>query len=165
MRYNRSCDGRGGKHSRNRRYAPTGPLQTLQRQAQRLNRFGGRALRSGRPDADEEDEVVGGFVGGRLKVTCRSHPRCFGGGAWPGDACATGQPLRGSLAGSVSAGVRPLSGGVWTPCRFYPPSRGGRSVLTTPALGRGRLRWATAVAAHRPGGPGRSGPAEVLQEV
>jgi hypothetical protein len=28
-------------------------------------------LHSGRPDADEEDEVVGGVVGSRLKVTCR----------------------------------------------------------------------------------------------
>jgi hypothetical protein len=31
-------------------------------------------VRSGRPYADEEDEVVGGAVGGRLKVTCRGHP-------------------------------------------------------------------------------------------
>jgi hypothetical protein len=63
-------------------------------------------LRSGRPDADEEDEVVGGVVGGRLKVTCCSRPRCFGGGARTGGAYATGRPLRGGLAGSVSAGVR-----------------------------------------------------------
>jgi hypothetical protein len=33
-----------------------------------------------------------------------------------------------------------LSGGEWTPCRFYPPSRAGRSELTAPALGRGRHR-------------------------
>jgi hypothetical protein len=91
VRYNRSCDGRGGKHSRNRRYATTGPPQTLQRQAQRLSRFGGRALQSRQPVADEEDEVVGG---------------CFGGGMRPGGACATGRPLRCSLAGSVNAGVR-----------------------------------------------------------
>jgi hypothetical protein len=31
-------------------------------------------VRSGRPDADEEDEVVGGVVVGRLKVTCRAAP-------------------------------------------------------------------------------------------
>jgi hypothetical protein len=71
---NRSCDGRGGKHSRNRWRATTGPPQTLRRQAQRLSRFGGRAARSGRPDADEVDVVVGGAVGGRLKVTCRGRP-------------------------------------------------------------------------------------------
>ena len=34
----------------------------------------------GRLDADVDD-VVGGDVGGRLKVTCRGHPRCFGDGA------------------------------------------------------------------------------------
>jgi hypothetical protein len=66
---NRSCDGRGGKHSRNRWCATTGPPQTLRQQAQRLRRFGGRAARSGRPDAEEVDAVVGGAVGGRLKVT------------------------------------------------------------------------------------------------
>ena len=82
-------------------------------------------MRSGQPDADEEDEVVGGTVGGRLKVTWRGRPRCFGGGTQTGGACATGRPLRGGLAGSVSAGVRPLSGRGWAPCRFYPPSRGG----------------------------------------
>jgi hypothetical protein len=70
-----------------------------------LSRFGGRALRRGRPDADDEDEVVGDVVGGRLKVTCRGHPRCFGGGTRTGGACTTGRPLRGDLAGSVSAGV------------------------------------------------------------
>jgi hypothetical protein len=32
-------------------------------------RFGGRAARSGRPDVEEVDVVVGGVVGGRLKVT------------------------------------------------------------------------------------------------
>ncbi len=53
----------------------------------------------------EEDEVVGGLVGGRLKVTCRGRPNCFGGSARTGGACATGRPLRGGLAGSVSAGV------------------------------------------------------------
>ncbi len=40
---------------------PQVPPQTLRRQAQRLSRFGGRAVRSGRPDADEEDEVLGGI--------------------------------------------------------------------------------------------------------
>jgi hypothetical protein len=34
---------------------PQVPPQTLRRQAQRLSRFSGRAVRSGRPDADEED--------------------------------------------------------------------------------------------------------------
>ena len=48
---------------------PQVPPQILRRQVQRLSRFGGRALRSGRPEVDEEDEVVGGAVGGRLKVT------------------------------------------------------------------------------------------------
>ncbi len=66
---NRSRDGRGGKHSRNRWCATTGPPQTLRRQAQRLSRFGGLAARSGRPDDEEVDAVVGGAVGGRLKVT------------------------------------------------------------------------------------------------
>jgi hypothetical protein len=61
-------------------------------------------LRSGRLDADVDD-VIGGDVGGRLKVTCRGRPRCDGGGAQTGGACATGRPLRGGLAGSVSAGV------------------------------------------------------------
>ncbi len=28
----------------------------------------------------------------------------------------------------------PLSGGAWTPCRFFPPSLGGRSVSTAPVL-------------------------------
>ncbi len=59
-------------HSRNRWRATTGPPQTLRRQAQRLSRFGGRAARSGRPDAEEV--VVGGAVEGRLKVTCRGRP-------------------------------------------------------------------------------------------
>jgi hypothetical protein len=45
------------------------PPQTLRRQAQRLIRFGGRAVQSGRPDAEEVEVVVGGVVGGRLKVT------------------------------------------------------------------------------------------------
>ncbi len=64
-------------------------------------------LRSGRPDADDEDGVVdGGVVGGRLKVTCCSCPCCFGGGPQTGGACSTGRPLRRGLAGSVSAGVR-----------------------------------------------------------
>jgi len=86
-----------GKHSRNRWCATTGPPQTLRRQAQRLSRFGGRAARSGRPDDEEVDVVVGGAVGGRLKVTWRGRPRCLGGGAQTGGACATGR---------VSAGVR-----------------------------------------------------------
>jgi hypothetical protein len=102
---NRSRDGRGGKLSRNRWCATTGPPQTLRRQAQRLSRFGGRAARSGRPDDEEVDAVVGGAVGGRLKVTLRGRPRCSGGSAQTDGACATGQPLRGGLAGSVSAGV------------------------------------------------------------
>ncbi len=41
-----------------------------------------------------------------LKVTCRGRPRCVGGGTRTGGAWATGRPLRGGLAGSVSAGVR-----------------------------------------------------------
>ncbi len=76
----------------------------LWRQAQRLSPVGGQALRSGRLDADVDD-VVGDDVGGRLKVTCRGRPRCDGGSARTGGACATGLPLRGGLAGSVSAGV------------------------------------------------------------
>ncbi len=51
MGNNRSRDGRGGKHSRNRWRATTGP-----------------------PDAEEVDVVVGGAVGGRLKDTCRGRP-------------------------------------------------------------------------------------------
>jgi hypothetical protein len=61
-------------------------------------------LRSGRLDADVDD-VVGGDVGGRLKVTCHGRPPCDGSGEWTGGACATGRPLRRSLAGSSSAGV------------------------------------------------------------
>ncbi len=57
-----------------------------------------------RLDADVDD-VVGGDVGGRLKVTCCGRPRCDSGGARTGGACATGRPLRGGLAGYVSAGV------------------------------------------------------------
>ncbi len=48
---------------------PQVPPQTLQRQAQRLSRFGGRVAPSGRPDDEEVGAVVGGAVGGRLKVT------------------------------------------------------------------------------------------------
>jgi hypothetical protein len=66
---NRSRDSRGGKHSRNRWCATTGTPQALREQAQRLSRFSGRAARSGRRDAEEVDVVVGGAVGGRLKVT------------------------------------------------------------------------------------------------
>jgi hypothetical protein len=69
---NRSRDGRGGKPGRNRWCATTGPPQTLRRQAQRLSRFGGRAARSGRLDAEEV--VVGGAVGGKLDGTCRGRP-------------------------------------------------------------------------------------------
>jgi hypothetical protein len=104
VRYNRSRDGQGGKHIGNRQYATTGPPQTLRRQAQRLSRFGGRALQSMRLDADVLVDV-GGDVDGRLKVTCCCRPRCDGGGAQTGGACALGQPLRGGLAGSVSIGV------------------------------------------------------------
>ena len=43
-------------------------------------------------------------VGGKLKVTCHGCPRCDGGGARTGGACAAGRPLRGGLAGSVSMG-------------------------------------------------------------
>ncbi len=69
-----------------------------------MSPVGGRALRSGQLDADVDD-VIGGDIGGRLKVTCRGRPRCDGGGARTGGTCATGRPLRGGLAGSVSAGV------------------------------------------------------------
>jgi len=102
VRYRRSCDIQGVIRSRNRWYATTGPPQTLRRQAQRLSRFGGQALRSGWPDADDDGNVVGG----RLKVTCHDRPRCFGSDTWTRGTCATGRPLRGGLAGSVSAGVR-----------------------------------------------------------
>ncbi len=69
-----------------------------------MSRVGGRALRSRQLDADVDD-VVGGDVGRRLKVTCHSRPRCDGSGEWTGCACATGRPLRRGLAGSSSAGV------------------------------------------------------------
>jgi hypothetical protein len=69
---NRSRDSRGGKHSRNRWRATTGPPQTLRRQAQRLSRFGGRVAQRGRLDAEEV--VAGGAVGGKLDGTCRGHP-------------------------------------------------------------------------------------------
>jgi hypothetical protein len=46
--------------------------------------------RSGRPDAEEVDVVVGGAVGGRLKITCRGCPAVSAGGARTGGACATG---------------------------------------------------------------------------
>ncbi len=58
-----------------------------------------------RPDLDVDD-VVGGVVRERLKITCRGRPRCVSGRAWTGGACATGRPLRGGLAASVSAGLR-----------------------------------------------------------
>jgi hypothetical protein len=166
VRYNRSRDGQGGKRSRNRRYATTGPPQTLRRQAQRLSRFGGRVLRSGLPDADDEDGVVvGGVVGGRLKVTCRSRPAVL--------AVARGQVAPAQRGDTCPAAwlapyllvSGPLSGRVWTPCRFSPPSLGERNVLTAPALCKGRCRSRTAAAAHRPGGPERSGPAAAPPEV
>ncbi len=69
-----------------------------------MSLFSGWALRSGRPDADVVVDV-GGDVCGKLKVTCRGRPRCDGGGARTGCSCATGRPLRGGLAGSVSIGV------------------------------------------------------------
>jgi hypothetical protein len=69
-----------------------------------MSRFGGRELQSRRPDADMVVDV-GDDVGGRRKVTCCSRPRCDGSGALTGGACATGRPLRGGLAGSVSIGV------------------------------------------------------------
>jgi hypothetical protein len=63
-----------------------------------------------RPDADDDNDVVGdvvgGIVGGRLKVTCCGRPCSVDGGAWSGGACVTGRPLRSGLAGSVSASVR-----------------------------------------------------------
>ncbi len=69
-----------------------------------MSRVGGRTLRSGQLDADVDD-VVGGDVSGRLKVTCRGRPRCDGGGARTGGAFATVRPLHSGLAGSVSASV------------------------------------------------------------
>ncbi len=159
VRYNRSCDGQGGKRSRNRRYATTGPPQTLRRQAQRLSRF------SGRLDADDEDGVVvGGIVGGRLKVTCSSRPRCFGGGPRTGAPAQRGNPCAAAWLALFLLVSGPLSGRVWTSCRFSPPSLGERNVLTAPALGKGRWRSGTAAAAHRPGGPERSGPAAAPPE-
>jgi hypothetical protein len=95
VRYNRSRDGQGGKRSMNRRYATKGPPQTLRRQAQRLSRFGGRALRSRQPDAEDVDDDVGGAVGGRLNVTCCGCLSWVAGGECTGGACAMGRPLRG----------------------------------------------------------------------
>ena len=69
VRYNRSRDGRGGKHSRNRWCATTGPPPNSAAAASEVEsvRRPGGAKR--RPDAEEADLVVGGVVGGRLKVT------------------------------------------------------------------------------------------------
>ncbi len=159
VRYNRSRDSQEGKRRRNRQYATTDPPQTLRRQAQRLSRFGSRELRSGRPDADDEDEVVGGVVGGRLKVTCRISPADLAAvrgqvapAQW-GDPCAVAWLVPYLLE------FGPVSGRVWTPCRFYRPSLGERNVLTAPALGKGHRRSGTAAAVHHPGGSERSGPA------
>jgi hypothetical protein len=54
-------------------------------------------VQSGWPDAEEVDVVVGGVVGGRLKVTCRGRP-VVSAGARTGGACASGRPLRGGCA-------------------------------------------------------------------
>ncbi len=51
MRYSRSRDGRGGKRSRNRRYATTGPPPNSAA-------AGSEVELVRQPDADEEDEVV-----------------------------------------------------------------------------------------------------------
>jgi hypothetical protein len=105
------------------------------------------------------DVVVGGDVSGRLKVTCRSRPRCDSGRARTGGACATGHPLRGRLAGSVSAGV--LAALRWSVDTLsgYRLSPRERNVLTVPALGKVHRRLGTAAAARRSGGPERSRPA------
>jgi hypothetical protein len=67
---------------------------------------GGRLeVESGRRLDADVDDVVGGDVGGRLKVTCHGRPPCDGSGEWTGGACETGRPLRRGLAGSSSAGV------------------------------------------------------------
>jgi hypothetical protein len=63
-----------------------------------------------RPSGQPDDDVVvadGGVDGRSVKVTCRGHLRggCGGGGVWTGGTCATGPPLHGGCAGSVSAGV------------------------------------------------------------
>jgi hypothetical protein len=104
----------------------------------------GNIVGSRRPDADEEDEVVGGIVGGRLKVTCRGCPRCFGGGARTCGACATGRPLRGSLASSVSAGVRAA----------FRRSLDTLSVLSSISRRKKCVNRSSTVAAHCPSGPG-----------
>jgi hypothetical protein len=123
-----------------------------------LSPVGGRALRSGRLDADV-DNVVGGDVDGRLKVTCRGCPRCGGGGARTGGACATGRPLRGGLDGSVSAGVLAALRRSLDTLSVLSPIFKRKNVLTVPALGKVRRRLGTAAAARRPGGPEQSGPA------
>ncbi len=61
-------------------------------------------MQSGRPDVEEEDVVVGGVVGGRLKSPDAAAPAVLA-VARRGGACATGRPLRGGFAGSVSTGV------------------------------------------------------------
>ena len=68
VRYNRSCDGRGGKLGRNRCRATTGTPNSAAAasEVESVRRPGGAKRR---PDAEEADLVVGGVVGGRLKVT------------------------------------------------------------------------------------------------
>jgi hypothetical protein len=64
---NRSRDGRGGKHSRNRWRATTGPPPNSAAAGSEVE-----SARSGRLDAEEV--VVGGAVGGKLSGTCRGRP-------------------------------------------------------------------------------------------
>jgi hypothetical protein len=115
-------------------------------------------LQSRWPDADVDD-VVGGDVGERLKVTCRGGPHCDGGGARTVAPAQRGDPCAAAWLVPYLPVSGLLLGGVWIPCLFSRPSLGERNVLTAPALGKVRRRLGTAAAAHRPGGPARSGPA------
>ncbi len=81
-----------------------------------MSRFGGRAARSGRPDAEEVDVVVGGAVGARLKVTCRGRPAVSAAARGPvapaqrGVPCAAAVQVRSDVGGRCRACLWPMRG-------------------------------------------------------
>ncbi len=140
VRYNRSRDGQGGKRSGNKQYATTGPPNSA---------AAGSEVKSARFEAGGRMLMwmvllVGLEVEGWRSPVAATPAVSAAARGQVEPACATGWPLRGGLAGSVSLSPSPS------------PSLGERIVLTAPALSR---RPGTAAAAHCPGGAARSGPA------
>jgi hypothetical protein len=112
--------------------------QTLRQQAQRLSLFGGWAARSGWPDDEEVDAVVGRAVGGRLKDTGHGRPAVSAAARGPVAPAQGGVPC---AAAVQVAGGNQRSDGRWSGGNGgdVQSSVGGRCrACLWPMRGRGR---------------------------